>query len=222
MQGYSTNWGVVWQYRAALLDALATSAWLAACALVLGAVFGIALAYLSIAKHRMPRGVATAYVTLVRNTPLLLLIFIVYLVLPQFGIRLFDENWSFILALAVISGGYIGEDLRAALGSIPKAYRDAASGIGLNAVQRQLYVVLPLVLRYALPALTNSAVSIFKDTSLASIIAIPDLTYVAREISTNYFRVLEAWAVVGGIYLGVSTLLAGLSRALERSLPRIG
>jgi His/Glu/Gln/Arg/opine family amino acid ABC transporter permease subunit len=222
MEGYSTNWSVVWQYREILLAALWTTTKLTLYSCVLGAALGVAFAYLSIARSRLVRRTSRAYVAFVRNTPLLLFIFILYLVLPQFGVRALDETWSFVLALSVIAGGYICEDLRAAMISIPKAYRDAALAIGLTGTQRQIYVVMPLVIRYALPSLTNSAISIFKDTSLASVIAVQELTFVAREISTNYFRVLEAWVAVGAIYLAISTLLASLSRLLERRLPRVG
>jgi polar amino acid transport system permease protein len=175
---------------------------------------------MAVSPRRAWRAVAAAYAYLVRNTPLLLLVFVLYLVLPEYGIRM-DAGTSFVAALSIVSGGYVGENLRAAFASMPKAYVDGAKAIGLTAWQRQVYVVLPIALRYALPALTNSAVAIFKDTSLASIIAVQELTFTAREISTNYFRVFEAWAAVACIYLTVSTVMAVVARGFERRLPRV-
>jgi polar amino acid transport system permease protein len=218
--GTQLNWGVVWQYRDALAQALLLSTELAAAALAIGGAIGLALAYMAVSPRRAWRVLAAAYAYLVRNTPLLLLVFVLYLVLPEYGIRM-DAGTSFVAALSIVSGGYVGENLRAAFASLPKAYVDGAKAIGLTAWQRQVYVVLPIALRYALPALTNSAVAIFKDTSLASIIAVQELTFTAREISTNYFRVFEAWAAVAGIYLAVSTVMALVARGFERRMPRV-
>ena len=220
MSGYQVDWSVIAQYQEALLDALCIAVRMAAAALAAGLCLGLAVAYLAQARSPAARRSAAGYVAIVRNTPLLLLVFIVYLVLPQYGIRL-DATTTFIVALSIVASGYIAENFRAAFATIPAGYRDGARAIGLTALQREIHVVLPIAFRYALPALTNSAVAVFKDTSVASIIAIHELTYVAREITTNVFLVFEAWACVAVIYLAVSSLLALAARAFERRLPRL-
>lgn len=220
MQGYRFNWDILLAYRQALQDALLLSLSMCGAALGCGLILGLILAYLSQSRHQALRLFAGGYVALARNTPLLLLVFIGYLVLPQYGWRGLDAKTTFILALSLIAAGYLAENFRAAFETVPRSYVDAAKAIGLNAVQREVYVVLPIALRYALPALVNSAVAVFKDTSLASIIAIHELTYVAREITTNSFRVFEAWSAVALIYLGVTSLMALAAGLLERRLPR--
>jgi len=220
MLGYELRWEALWPYQELIGHAFLVSVRLAVLSLLLGGVLGLVLAYASSSKIRLLRLATVAYVDAIRNTPLLLLVFIVYLVVPELGLPGLDADGTFVAALAMAASGVICENLRAAFASMPKGYLEAAMAVGLRAWQRQAYIVLPIALRYALPALTNSAVSVFKDTSLASIIAIKELTYAAREISTNTFRVFEAWIVIAVIYLIVTTAMAALSRMLERRLSK--
>jgi polar amino acid transport system permease protein len=218
---YHFQWSVIWRYEGALRDALATSLALAAASVAIGAAVGLLLAYACLLPNRALRTAARGYVDVVRNTPLLLLVFFLYLALPQLGVRLLDRNQSFVLALSLVASGYLAENFRAAIAAVPRAAIEGAKAIGLRSHQRQLYVVLPIALRYALPSLTNTAISVFKDTSVASVIAVHELTFVAREISTNYFRVFEAWASVCVVYLTVCGVLALGSRMVERRMPRL-
>ncbi len=218
MTGYAFHFEVIWRYREMLAGALGRTLALGFSALAIGGMLGLVLAYLSTSKRRALRSLSIIYVDAVRNTPLLLLVFVAFLVLPEFGIRGLDANQTFVTALSVVASGYICENLRAAFASIPKAYVEAAKAIGLRASQRQIYVVLPIALRFALPSLTNSAVAVLKDTSLASIIAVRELTFTAREISINDFRVFEAWIAVGALYLAATALVAAGARLLERRL----
>ena len=221
MLGYHFQWAVIWRYRDAFADALLLSSGLAAAALLIGTAAGLAVAYASLAKAKWVRLAALGYVELIRNTPLLLLVFFLYLVAPELGFRLLGKFESFILALSVVSSAYLAENFRASLGSIPVAYREAAKALALSPLKTEFLVVLPIALRYSLPAVTNSLIAIFKDTSLASVIAIPELTFVAREVETNYFRMIEAWTTVSGIYMVVCGALALQSRWLERRLPKL-
>jgi His/Glu/Gln/Arg/opine family amino acid ABC transporter permease subunit len=220
--GYTFNWGVVGQYRGAFIEALLLSVQLAGIGIAAGLLGGLLLALMSQSAARPARAFALGYISVARNTPLLLLVFVVYLVLPQYGLHGLDATATFAVALSFVAAGAMAENFRAAFATMPKAYLDGARALGLAWHDRLVFVVLPIAIRYALPALTNSAVAVFKDTSLASIIAVHDLTYVARELSTNLFRVVEAWVVVAGLYLIVSSVLALAARALERRLPRLG
>lgn len=221
MQAYQFDWNVVVQYRQQLIEALSIAVQMAVAALAIGFCVGLAVGYLTQARTPTLRRAATAFVAVVRNTPLLLLVFIVYLVLPQYGLRGLPREVTFTIAASIVASGYIAENFRAAFATIPAGYRDAARAIGLTAVQREVHVVLPVAVRYALPSLTNSAVAVVKDTSLASIIAVHELTYVAREITTNTFLVIEAWTTVALIYLAVCTALTLAARSVERRLPRL-
>ena len=221
MGGYHFQWDVIWQYRAALGSALAKSLLLGAASIAVGTVCGLALAYAANAPWRTLCRACRLYIDAARNTPLLLLVFFLYLGLPQLGVRGIGRDLSFVMALSLVASAYLAETFRAALSSIPAAQLDAAKAIGLRAHQRQLYVVLPIALRYALPAVANIYIAVVKDTSVASVIAIQELTFVAREISTNYFRIVEAWAAVSLVYLALCGTMAMLARLVETRLPRL-
>ena len=218
---YAFNWDIVWQYRAAFAAALLRSLALAAAALIAGFGLGLPLALLARSRHRALRWTALCYVAVMRNTPLLLLVFMLYLILPEYGLRGVSADHTFVVALAAIGAAYLGENFRAALASVPGGLVEAARAIGLVAWQRQVFVILPLALRTALPSLTNTTVMLFKDTAVASVISVRELTYVAREISTDYFRVFEAWLAVGGIYLAVCSMLTLAANGFARRLRRL-
>ena len=166
--------------------------------------------------HAWLRGIAWTYVEIIRNTPILLLIFFFFFGLPELGIYALDKYESFTLALAIYAGAYLAEVFRAALSSIPSQYVEAAKAIGLRPWQRQRYVVWPVMFRICLPALSNNFISLFKDTSLAAAIAVPELTFYARKINVETFRVIETWLVASILYLAVCYAIAFLLRRVER------
>src|SRR5262245_54548867 len=110
MDHYQFNWVIIGAYRHALLDALLLSLQMAGAALAAGLAGGLALAYLMRARQRGVAAVATAFVAVMRNTPLLLLVFIVYLVLPQYGLRGLNASATFVLALSMVASGYLAEN----------------------------------------------------------------------------------------------------------------
>ncbi|MBI3084217.1 MAG: ABC transporter permease subunit, partial [candidate division NC10 bacterium] len=121
-----------------------------------------------------------------------------------------------IITLSVYAGAYMVEVFRAGLAAIPKGLIDAGKAIGLNAWQRLIWVRLPTMFRIVLPSLSNAYVSLFKDTSLASVIAVPELTYGAQWIKTNSFRVIEVWMVVTPMYLITGYALLFALQQIER------
>jgi polar amino acid transport system permease protein len=121
-----------------------------------------------------------------------------------------------VVTLSVYAGAYLVEVFRAGLDAVPRGLIDAGKAIGLTPYQRLMHVRLPTMLRMTLPALSNTFVSLFKDTSVASVIAVPELTYGAQWINFNTFRIMEVYLVVTGLYLVTGyAILIGL-RMLER------
>ena len=123
-----------------------------------------------------------------------------------------------IATLAVYSGAYLTEVFRAGLLSIPKGLREAGQAIGLTRLQINSSVVAPLMLRNVLPALGSTIISLFKDTSLAAAIAVPELTFAARKINVESFRVVETWVVASLLYVLTCSVLAAIFRLAERRL----
>jgi polar amino acid transport system permease protein len=118
--------------------------------------------------------------------------------------------------------GALTEVFRAGLLGVPRGVIDAGRAIGLTGLQLALYVISPIMLRNALPALGTTFISLFKDTSLAAVIAVPELTYQARKLNTETFRVAEAWATASVLYLSTCLLIAAGLRQVERRFRILG
>lgn len=217
--GYTLNFSAVWGSFDKLVSGLALGLGMAAASVLIGCVLGLVAGFASVSPWRPARTVASLYVTIFRNLPILVIVLIAYFALPDVGIVL-DKYTSFILSLAIYAGAYLTEVFRAGLLSVPKGAVEAGRAIGLTRLQISFYVVAPIMLRNALPALGSTIISLFKDTSIAAVIAIPELTFQARKINTETFRVVESWSVAAGLYVATCFVLAAGLRRLERRFPR--
>jgi polar amino acid transport system permease protein len=213
---YQFNWRPVFQQFDLLSNGLVFGLQLALLSLTIGSVIGIAGAFARVYGGQWLRRIVTAYTEFIRNLPLLLIIYFTYYGLGLMGIRLLDHIWSFVLALSVYSGAYLIEIFRAGVMSVPPGLIEAGQSIGLTPRQVMQHVTIPLTFRIVLPSLSNSFIGLFKDTSLAAAISVPELTYGAMVINTNTWRVLEVYIVVAIMYLITCYILAGLLRLFER------
>jgi polar amino acid transport system permease protein len=216
---YSFRFGVIEANLDNFLQGLALGLALAFAAILIGTLIGLLCAFATMAKTQLPSRLVGIYVSAVRNTPLLVIILFVYFALPQLGVRL-GKHESFVFSLAIYAGAYLTEVFRAGLAGVPKGVVDAGRAIGLTGFQLALYVISPIMWRNCLPALGTTFISLFKDTSLAAVIAIPELTYQARKLNTETFRVAEAWATASVLYLSTCLLIAAGLRQLERRFPK--
>ncbi len=189
---------------------------LALLSLAIGCVIGILAAFARVYGGRPIKALATAYTEFVRNIPLLLIIYFVFYGLGLIGLHLLNNIWSFVLALAVYSGAYLAEVFRAGIMSVPEGLIEAGKAIGLTPRKTMQFVTLPMTFRIVLPSLSNTFISLFKDTSLAAAISVPELTYGAMVINTNTWRILEVYTTVAIMYLITCYVLAGLLRLLEK------
>ena len=217
---YTLQWGVLLRYLDRLLWGVVLSLSITAASLLAGAVIGLLLAFAQVYGNRLLRGIVKWYVEFFRNIPLLLIIVIIYFCLPLIGIRFLDNFASVILAMSLYAGAYLTEVFRAGILSVEKVYLEAGKSIGLTGVGVARYVTLPLMFAQVLPALSNTTISLFKDSSLASSVSVAEITLIGRIINTDTWRIVEAWTVVAGFYLGVSYLLAFLLRRVEQRLVR--
>ncbi|WP_342241558.1 amino acid ABC transporter permease [Inquilinus sp. OTU3971] len=214
---YQFNFGVVWDSRDLLLSGLALGLGLAVVSILIGCVLGLIGAFAATSRSRVARGLASAYVTFFRNLPILVILLFVFFALPRAGIRL-DKIDSFVASLSVYAGAYLVEVFRAGIQSVPKGVIEAGTALGLKPMQIRRLLVAPLMLRNILPALGSNFISLFKDTSLAAAIAVPELTFYARKINTESFRVIETWMVTSLLYVAACTVIAFLLRRLEARL----
>ncbi len=217
--GYVLNFGSVQRGFDDLLSGLALGLVMGLAGLAIGSLIGLAAAYAAIHGGRAARIIVAGYVGLIRNVPILVLALFAFFALPQYGIR-FSNTTTFAAVLAIYAGAYLTETFRAAILIIPKGTVEAAQSIGLTGVGVALWVVLPIALRNALPSLGNNFISLFKDTSIAAVIAVPELTFQARKINNESFRVIEVWLVTSLIYVATCALIAIALRRLEKMFPR--
>jgi len=215
--GYTLNFSAVWRSFDRLLAGLGLSLMLAVVAILIGCAIGLFVAFALRSRSSWLRSPAALYVTVIRNTPILVLVLFTYFALPQLGVRL-GKIESFVATLAAYSGAYLAEVFRAGLISVPPGLREAGLAIGLTEMQIRTSITLPVMLRNVLPALSSTFISLFKDTSLAAAIAVPELTFEARKINVETFRVVETWIVASCLYVATCTVLAVLMREVERRL----
>ncbi len=214
--GYDLNFTLIWRHFDKLWSGLILSLELAILSIGIGCIIGLALAVLYVSGGRIARSLIAAYVEVIRNVPLILLVYLVFYGIPTVVDFAYSNTTSFVVTLSAYAGAYLVEVFRAGLDAVPRGLIDAGKAIGLTPFQRLVHVRLPTMLRIALPALSNTFVSLFKDTSVASVIAVPELTYGAQWINFNTFRIMEVYLVVTGLYLVTGyAILIGL-RALER------
>lgn len=155
-------------------------------------------------------------IDVIRNLPLLLIIFFTYFALPQIGIR-FDIFWSAIVALTIFESAMLSEIFRAGLNAVPKGQMEAGLSTGLSYVQTMYQIIFPQAFKSMIPAIVSQLISLIKDTSLAVIISLPELTHNARIIygqNTNY--VLPMFLMMTILYFVVCYALSLLSNFLEK------
>jgi len=169
---------------------------------------------MKISKNYTVRTLAAIYVEVIRGTPLLVQIFIAYFF---FGtVFNLDRNVAGIGALALFAGAYVAEIIRAGIQSIAKGQMEAARSLGMSMPQAMIDVILPQAFKRILPPLSGQFISLIKDSSLVSVIAITDLTKSGREIITSTFATFEIWLVVAAMYLIVTSILSQFVFYLER------
>lgn len=214
---YYFNFNVIWSNLDLLLLGLAKGLGMAIVSLIIGVLIGMVAAFAAISTNKTLNRLTKIYVTVLRNTPLLVLIYIVYFGFPDINIMM-DKVPSFIFTLSLYAGAYITEVFRAGLLAIPKGIIEAGQAIGLSSTQIKFNIQIPIMVRNVLPSMSNTFISLFKDTSLAAAITIQELTYIARKINTETFRVFEAWISAAVLYVIACYGLAYLLRKVEKKL----
>ncbi|MBV8272351.1 MAG: amino acid ABC transporter permease [Cupriavidus sp.] len=182
-----------------------------------GLVIGIVVALMGISHQPILKMPARVYVSIMRGTPLLVQIFVVYYGLPGIGIAL-DPTPAGVLTLSLNVGAYLSESMRGAILGVPRGQWLAAYSLGMTPVQTLCNVVGPQALRLAVPSLSNSLISLIKDTSLVSVITVTELLRTSQEVIAATFQPLPLYLAAAAIYWILSTALSALQHVLERRL----
>lgn len=212
---YDWNWEAIWQYRQKFLQGWLMTVAISAASLLLSLVFGLLTALARRSAFLPVRYLAVLYVEIVRGTPLLVQILILfYVVANAFGIE--NRYLVGVFALSLFAGAYLAEMIRSGIDSIRDSQLESARAIGLTRRQTYRYVILPQLVRQLVPPLTGQFASIIKDSSLLSIIAVSEFTLNAQEVNAFTYSTLESYLPLALGYLLLTLPLSLLSRVLER------
>lgn len=213
----SDFFSVVFKYAPKFDQAIVYTLQLSVFSILLGTVFGLFVTSLKLTKLKWIQKVADIYISIVRGTPLLLQLYFIFYGLPLMGLE-FDRFTSAIIGLAFHSGAYICEIFRGAIVSIHYGQEEAARALGMTKFQAFFHVILPQAFKRSIPALGNQFIIAVKDSSLASVITITEITLTARQFSAATFNPFPILFTAGVYYYVIITILTKLLKGLERRL----
>jgi polar amino acid transport system permease protein len=213
------QWSRVAEHLPALVQGGLTTLALSAVAITLALTLGIAIGLMRRASAAIVRLPARAFIDVVRGTPLLIQLYLLYFGLPSLGIR-FEPFAAAVIALGVNTAAYIAEIVRAAIQSVPKQHIESGLALGLSRFRILWRVIAPQALLVALPAVTNELVDIVKWSSVAAMVVVSEMTQVFYTIVGRTFYLVELFIVVAVFYLAVTASLSALLRWLESRLAR--
>jgi polar amino acid transport system permease protein len=182
--------------------------------LILTYIIGLVTALMRLSNSLPARGVARVYLELTRNTPLLVQIFFMYFVIAP--ILDIDRFAAAVLALSLFEGSYASEIYRAGIVAVNKGQWEASYTLGLSTYQNYRYIILPQAIRRILPPLTSQAISLIKDSSLVSVIAVYEMTMQANEIASETFLIFEVFFTIAAIYLALALTLSRIVAYFEK------
>jgi polar amino acid transport system permease protein len=207
-------------YLPDLLAGALVSVELTICVMAISLVVGLVIALMRLSRHRALRFIAAFYVEVIRGTPCLLQLFYIYFVLPAVGIRI-EPFMAGVVGLSVNYSAYLSEVYRAGIIAVPKGQIEAAQALGMSRRKMMRIVILPQAIRVVVPPLGNYFISLFKDTSLVSIVTLRELLFTGQIIASGNFQYFAVFTIIGVIYLSLSYPSALFVAYLERRT-RIG
>jgi L-cystine transport system permease protein len=214
------NWELVWgALGPILLGAVTGTIPVALVSFAFGLLLALIVALMRLSRNRVLSTIARIYISVIRGTPLLVQLFVIFYGLPSIGVTI--SPWpSAIIAFSLNVGGYAAEVIRAAILSVPKGQWEAGRTIGMSRRQSLVRIILPQAARVSVPPLSNTFISLVKDTSLASLILVTELFRQAQQVAafSQEFMLLYLEAAV--IYWIICLVLAGGQSALEKRLDR--
>jgi polar amino acid transport system permease protein len=212
---YTFHFGAVWDAWPELLDGAIFTVWLSAASMAISLVLAVLGALARTSGPRWLRGLVAAYVELIRNTPFLVQLFLIFFGLPSVGVRL-DANQGALIAMVLNGTAYTIEIVRAGIEAVGHGQIEAGRALGLHGLGVFRLIVLPQALRVVVAPLGSQFILLMLNSSIVSVIAADDLTAAAQDIAGRTFRSFEAYIVVTVIYFALSLVFQGGFAVLER------
>ena len=204
-------------YYTTYLEATVTTLKVSLIALLIGLILGVLVCLAKISTIKILNILAGIYVEVIRNTPILVQIMIIYFALPEVGVS-FTPFMSAIIALSINSGAYVSEIFRSGIVAIDKGQMEAGRALGLSYSQTMRKIIVPQAIKNILPALVSEFIALLKETSIIGFIGGIDLLRSASIITSQTYRGVEPLLAVGIIYLILTSIFTAFMRKVERGL----
>lgn len=214
------NWDLIWSSFGPLITGAVTGTIpLTLASFAIGLVLALVVALLRLSPNIILSGIGRFYVSVIRGTPLLVQLFVIFYGLPSIGVKL--DPWpSAIIAFSLNVGGYAAEIIRAAILSVPKGQWEAGHTIGMSRPQTLVRIILPQAARVSVPPLSNTFISLVKDTSLASLILVTELFRNAQQIAAFSQEFMALYLQAALVYWVICLVLSTAQSAVEKRLDR--
>jgi polar amino acid transport system permease protein len=194
------DWSIIWQHRSELLEGVGMTVLLTVLTMLVAVPGGVLLAVMRLSKFQVFSTTSVIFVEFFRNLPLILLVYWAFYVMPVFLHIEFSAFTTGLIALCLNVSAYNAETFRSGINSIRKGQIEAGKAMGMSHLQAMRQIVIPQAWRRVLPVLASTWISLFKDTSLVSVIAVGELAHVSLQIRSQSFRVLEMLTAMASIY----------------------
>lgn len=211
------DWGVIFHYFPFLVQGAILTLKISLISLFFGFIFGLVAALLKLSNNIVLSYLGGFYVWIIRSTPLLVQLFLIYFGLPQIGVDL-GPFMSGVLALAINTGAYNAETIRGGIISVPNGQMEAARSLGMPSAMAMRRIILPQAIRMAIPALGNNFVILIKDTSLVSTITLVELTLTAQRLIGSTYKPFEMYLMAAVLYSVLTTTTSVLLGKLEKKI----
>lgn len=212
----SFDFSLIWNSLPLLLAGAGVTIEITAIAVGLGFIFGLITSVCRLSGVKVLQVIAVCYVNIIRGTPMLVQIFLIYFALPMVIGERINPFVAAVAACSINSGAYVSEIFRAGIQSVDKGQMEAGRSLGLSWMQTMRYVILPQAFKHVIPPLGNEFISMTKETSLVSVIGFEELTRRGQLIIAKTYGSFEIWLTVAAIYLVMTLTIASLVSYLER------
>ena len=210
---------MLWRkYYYVYIDGLLGTLWLAALTVFVATLLGAVIAIMKLSKIKILDLITSAYIGIIRGTPILLQLYFFWLVLPKAVPINLSDTACIIIALIVNASSYVAEVIRAGIQAVDKGQVEAARSLGLSSVNTMKKIILPQAVKNILPALGNEYISMIKQTSLASVFFVQELMTSYKTVQSATFLAIPSLIIAGVIYLIVTTVLTKGLSVFERRL----
>lgn len=205
------------EYYQMYIDATITTLEVSFIALIIGLILGIIICIAKVGTIKIFKIIATIYVEIIRNTPILVQIMIIYFALPEIGIK-FSPFMSAIIALSLNSAAYVSEIFRSGVNAIDKGQMEAGRSLGLSYAQTMKLIILPQAFKNSLPALGNEFISLVKESAIVYFVGVADIMFAANSIKNATYETFGPYLIAALIYFVITSVLSQFVKLLEKKL----